>query len=270
MLSYQNQKLDIGHRAKYTCYNKKNLSNLLHVWTMVCFTFMHYSKVQLPQTLGVLVLMKLGNVACCSTVPIRGGGGEWQLRAVSRGVLQGQQCGQVCIMLHLSHRFCHRRQWDHLPQWLRHQWVLIVIFWLFFFLCFLFLYIIIASLPGQFLSRHCFTLCITMEVEHRTAKQYKCHHCCSCKNYHGKGIEGGQKVSLHRFSADQKIASSWKKWVLGHPIAQATSYCLLPDTFWQRASKNAFKVGSVKLANSLSLPSIVKKVGTGSKSSQGT
>ena len=31
-----------------------------------------------------------------------------------------------------------------------------------------------ASLPGRFLSRHCFTLCITMEVEPRIAKQYKC------------------------------------------------------------------------------------------------
>ena len=38
----------------------------------------------------------------------------------------------------------------------------------------------------------------------------------------------------------------------------------------KRASKNAFKVGSVKFTNSLSLPSIVKKVRTGSKSSQGT
>ena len=37
-----------------------------------------------------------------------------------------------------------------------------------------------------------------------------------------------------------------------------------------QASKNAFKVGSVKFANSLSLPSIVKQVRTGSKSSQGT
>ena len=34
-----------------------------------------------------------------------------------------------------------------------------------------------ASLPGRFLSRRCSTLCITMEVEHRIAKQYKCHHC---------------------------------------------------------------------------------------------
>ena len=49
-----------------------------------------------------------------------------------------------------------------------------------------------------------------------------------------------------------------------------TSYGLLPDSFWLRASKNVFKVGSVKFANSLSPPSIVKKVRTGSKSRQGT
>ena len=66
-----------------------------------------------------------------------------------------------------------------------------------------------ASLPGRFLSRRCFTLCITMEVEPRIAKQYKCHHCCICKNYRGKGMEDGKQVSLRRFSADQKIASSW-------------------------------------------------------------
>ena len=43
-------------------------------------------------------------------------------------------------------------------------------------------------------------------------------------------MEGVEKVSLRRFLADQKIASSWKKYVWGHPIARATSYCLLPDT----------------------------------------
>ena len=59
------------------------------------------------------------------------------------------------------------------------------------------------SLPGRFLSRHCY-----MEVEPRTAKQYECHHCCSCKNYQGKEMEGGKKVSLHHFLADQKIAST--------------------------------------------------------------
>ena len=59
-------------------------------------------------------------------------------------------------------------------------------------------------------------------------------------------------------------------YVFGHPIATATSYCLLPDRFRLRASKNAFKAGSVKFTNSLSSPSIVKKVCIGSKSSQGT
>ena len=90
-----------------------------------------------------------------------------------------------------------------------------------------------SALPGRFLSRCCFMLCITMEVEPRIAKQYKCHHCCSCKKYRGKGMEGGggKKVSLRRFLDDQNIASSWKKCVLVHPIARATSYCLLPDTF---------------------------------------
>ena len=122
-----------------------------------------------------------------------------------------------------------------------------------------------ASLPGRFLSRRCFTLCITVKVKPRTAKQYIWQPCGSCKNYWGKGMEGGKKVSLHCFLADQKIASLWKKCVLGHPIARATSYCLLSDTFWLRASKNIFKVGSVKFGNSLSPPSIVKKVRTGSK-----
>ena len=131
-----------------------------------------------------------------------------------------------------------------------------------------------ASLPVRFLSRRCFTLCITMEAEPRIAKQYKFHHRCSYKNYRGKGYRvEKKKVSLclsSFFFADQKIASSWNKCVLGHPIARATSYCLLPDTFWLQASKNVFKVGSVKFANSLSPPSIVKKVCTGNKSSQGT
>jgi len=59
-----------------------------------------------------------------------------------------------------------------------------------------------------------------------------------------------------------------KNAFLGHPKAQATSYCLF--SLRLRASKNAFNVVSVKLANSLSPSSIVKKVRTWSKSSQGT
>ena len=88
----------------------------------------------------------------------------------------------------------------------------------------------------------------------------------------GKGDGGWKKVSLCRFLADENIVILWKKCVLGHPIARATNYCLLPDTFGLWASKNAFKAGSVEFANSLSVspPSILKKVRTRSKSSQGT
>ena len=85
------------------------------------------------------------------------------------------------------------------------------------------------------------------------------------------------KITVERERRVEKSASffGWpwvhiKKIVLGHPIARATSYCLFPDTLCLQASKNAFEVGSVKFANSLSPPSIVKKVRTGSKSSRGT
>ena len=56
-----------------------------------------------------------------------------------------------------------------------------------------------ASFPGQFMSRHCIMLCITMEAETRIVKQYKCHHCCSCKNYWGNGMDGRKKVSVSFF-----------------------------------------------------------------------
>ena len=105
-------------------------------------------------------------------------------------------------------------------------------------------------------------LCMTMEVEPRIAKQYKCHHCCSCKNYRGKGMKGGKKVSASFFGWPEDHEFSVEKMRFGASYSKATSYCLLPDTFWLRASKNVFKVGSVKFAKSLSLPSIVKKVRT--------
>ena len=47
------------------------------------------------------------------------------------------------------------------------------------------------------------------------------------KNYRGKGMEGGKKVSLHRFSADQKIASSWEKLGGGGGGSYSTSNKLL-------------------------------------------
>ena len=83
------------------------------------------------------------------------------------------------------------------------------------------------EVAASLLSRRCFTLCITMEVEPRIAKQYKCHHCCSCKNYRGKGMEGGNFcVFASFFLADQKIASSaWKKCVLRQHEQQVTAGC---------------------------------------------
>ena len=127
-----------------------------------------------------------------------------------------------------------------------------------------------ASLPGRFLSRHCFVLCITMEVEPRIVKQYTCHHCCRCKNYQGKGMEGGKKCLCVVFWPTRWLRVCEKKKHFGASYSTSNKFCLLPDTVWLRASKNAFKVGSVKFANSLSPPSIVKKVCTRSKSSQGT
>ena len=125
-----------------------------------------------------------------------------------------------------------------------------------------------ASLPGRFLSRRCFTLCITMELEPKIAKKYKCHHCRSCKNYWGKGMEGGKKAC--HLLADQKIASSWKKNRFGASCSMHDKLLLVARHILTTGLQNAFTVGSIKFANSLSLPSIVKKVRPGSKSSQGT
>ena len=68
-----------------------------------------------------------------------------------------------------------------------------------------------------------------MEVEPRIAKQYKCHHCCSCKNYRGKGMEGrgGKCLCQCRFLADLKIASSWKKMHFGASCSTSNKLLLL-------------------------------------------
>ena len=66
----------------------------------------------------------------------------------------------------------------------------------------------------RFPSRRCFTLCTTVEVEPRIAKQYKCQYCCSCKDYCGKGMEGGKSVfaSFFGWLKDREFV---KKCVLG-------------------------------------------------------
>ena len=46
-------------------------------------------------------------------------------------------------------------------------------------------------------------------------------------------MEGGKKVSSASFFGwpeGREFVGKEKKIVLGHPIAQATNYCLLPDT----------------------------------------
>ena len=81
-------------------------------------------------------------------------------------------------------------------------------------------------------------------------------------------MEGGKKSVFASFFGWPEDREFVEKMRFGE--SYSTSNKLLPDTFWLRASKNSFKVGSVKFANSLSPPSIVKKVRTRSKSSQGT
>ena len=84
-------------------------------------------------------------------------------------------------------------------------------------------------------------------------------------------MEGGKKSVFALFFGwleDCKFCGGKKHF--GASYSMSKSYCLLPDTFWLPVSKNVFEVGSVKFANSLSPPSIVKKVHTRSKSSQGT
>ena len=77
-------------------------------------------------------------------------------------------------------------------------------------------------------------------------------------------MEGGKKVAWRRFLADKKIASS------GASNSTSNKLLLVARHVLTTGLQNAFKAGSVKFANSLSPPSIVKKVRTGSKSSQGT
>ena len=126
-----------------------------------------------------------------------------------------------------------------------------------------------SALPGRFLSSCCFTLCITLTVEDepRIATQMPITVAKITVEADGGW---GKSVFALLFWLPRWSRVRRKKSVLGHPIARATNYFLFPNTLWLWASKNAFKVGSVKFANSLPPPSIVKKVCTGSKSSQGT
>ena len=92
-------------------------------------------------------------------------------------------------------------------------------------------------------------------------------------DYRGGGGGGGGwgvgGVSLRRFLADRKIASSWGEKKKGFGASYSTNNELLLVAR-HILTAGLQKVGSIKYANSVSPPSIVKKVRTGSKSSQGT
>ena len=59
-------------------------------------------------------------------------------------------------------------------------------------------------------------------------------------------MEGGEKSVFASFFDWPEGREFVEKCVLGHPVAQATNYYLLPDTLWLRASKNAFKVCKIR------------------------
>ena len=129
-----------------------------------------------------------------------------------------------------------------------------------------------ASLLGRFLSRCCLMLCITMEVEPSIAKQYKCHHCCSCKNYQGKGMEGGKKSVFASFLADQKIASSWEFFLFWASYSMSSKLLLVVrhilTTGLQKCLSNwQFKICKFTIT---AFHCEEKLVCTRSKSSQGT
>ena len=73
-----------------------------------------------------------------------------------------------------------------------------------------------------------------MEVEPRTAEQYKCHYCCVCKNYRGTVIEDGEREKkcfcIDSWLTRRSRMCEGKKLGLGQLIARATSPCLFPDT----------------------------------------
>ena len=68
------------------------------------------------------------------------------------------------------------------------------------------------------------------QQQQKAKKQYKC---CTCKKYRGKGMEGENKKCLcvvFWLTRRSRVCGE-KKSVLGHPIARATSYCFLSETF---------------------------------------
>ena len=103
-----------------------------------------------------------------------------------------------------------------------------------------------------------------MEVEPINVKQYKCDHCCSCKKYREKRVEKSVFASFWGSPEDREFV---EKMCFGASYSTSNKLLLIARHIMTTGLQ---KVGSVKFANSLSPPSILKKVCTGSKSSQGT
>ena len=80
-------------------------------------------------------------------------------------------------------------------------------------------------------------------------------------------MEGGKKSVFASFFGWPEDCEFVEKMRFGASYSMSNKLLLVARHIM---TKNAFKAGSVKFANSLSPPSIVKKVRTGSKSSQGT
>jgi hypothetical protein len=51
---------------------------------------------------------------------------------------------------------------------------------------------------------------VTMSHFQTKSTEKKRHYCCICSNYRGKYVDG-QCITLHRFSADEKLRKLWIK-----------------------------------------------------------
>ena len=83
-------------------------------------------------------------------------------------------------------------------------------------------------------------------------------------------MEGGKKSVFASFFGWPEDREFVEKMRFVASYSTSNKLLLIARHIMTTGLQNAFKVGSVKFANSLSPPSIVKKVPTGSNSNQGT
>jgi len=69
--------------------------------------------------------------------------------------------------------------------------------------------IFVQKVKIRLLSRRCFTLCISMEVEPRIARLYKMAQQLLLPELQKKVGWRAEKKGLHRFSHDQMMVSVW-------------------------------------------------------------